>query len=114
MRLIDADALIECIKDELYDNESYWYKLIADALIEVINNMPTIKTDPEPAGYDDSHLDQIVDDMLHLRWIIKDSKTAKCPCCGWWQNTKMYYLPDDIKEFTECYRYCTSCGQKMH
>lgn len=65
MRLIDADELIDCIRDDLYDRAGYWYKMIADALIEVINNMPSIKTDPEPSVYDDSHLDQIVDDMLH-------------------------------------------------
>lgn len=99
MRPIDADELIDCIRDDLYDKSGYWYKMIADALIKVINNMPTIKTDPEPAPirlgsdangcwikckdcentrcsrrvvedppdpsvYDDSHLDQIVDDML--------------------------------------------------
>lgn len=42
MRLIDADTLIECIKDELYDNASFWYKLIADALIKCIQDQPTI------------------------------------------------------------------------
>ena len=47
------------------------------------------------------------------RWITIDSKTAKCPCCGWWQRTKMYYLPDDIPEFSKCYRFCTSCGTQM-
>ena len=43
MKMIDADALIECIKDELYYTSDYWYKLIADALIKCINDQPTIK-----------------------------------------------------------------------
>ena len=45
MRLIDADALIECIKDDLYMSyqEDQWYRLIADALIKCINEQPTIK-----------------------------------------------------------------------
>ena len=45
MRLIDADALIECIKDDLYNSYSddQWYRLIADALIKCINDQPTIK-----------------------------------------------------------------------
>ena len=49
MRLIDADALIECIKDDLYKSykDDQWYRLIADALIETIEDQPTIeiKTD---------------------------------------------------------------------
>ena len=96
MRLIDADALIECIKDDLYDNASFWYKLIADALIKCIQDQPTI-SDPVRNG----------------RWITKDSTTAKCSCCGWWQRTTMYYLPDDINAFSKCYRFCTSCGVQM-
>lgn len=45
MRLIDADALIECIKDDLYMSyqEDQWYRLIADALIKCINEQQTIK-----------------------------------------------------------------------
>lgn len=49
MRLIDADALIECIKDDLYNSykDDQWYRLIADALIDTIAAQPTIeiKTD---------------------------------------------------------------------
>jgi len=52
-------------------------------------------------------------EVRHWRWIPKDSKTAKCPCCGWWQHAKTYYLPDDIAAFSKCYRFCTSCGARM-
>lgn len=97
MRLIDADVLIECIKDELYDNASYWYKLIADALIKCIRYQPTIESEPVRRG----------------RWITRDSQTAKCSCCEWWQRSTMYYLPDDIPAFSKCYRFCTSYGAKM-
>lgn len=105
MRLIDADALIECIKDDLYNSykDDQWYRLIANALIECINEQQTINAkdasdDPE---------------VRRGHWITKDSKTAKCSCCGWWQHTKMYYLPDDISAFSKCYRFCTSCGERM-
>lgn len=43
MRLIDADALIECIKDDLYEKSDMWYKLIADALIKCVENQNEIK-----------------------------------------------------------------------
>ena len=44
MRLIDADALIDCIKDDLYNSykDDQWYRLIADALIETIEDQQTI------------------------------------------------------------------------
>ena len=44
MRLIDADALIECIKDDLYKSykDDQWYRLIADALIQTIEDQPTV------------------------------------------------------------------------
>jgi hypothetical protein len=63
---------------------------------EFVKEMPTIE--PE---------------VRHGRWITKDGSTAKCSCCGWWQRTTMYYLPDDIPAFSKCYRFCTSCGAQM-
>ena|GEM_PF-1177111 len=62
-----------------------------------INRLPAIEAEP----------------VRHGRWITKDSSTAKCSCCGWWQRTTMYYLPDDIPAFSKCYRFCTSCGARM-
>lgn len=47
MRPIDADELIDHIKDELYDNAGHWYKMIADALIKVIQSMPTLGREPD-------------------------------------------------------------------
>lgn len=43
MRPIDSDALIECIKDEMYNRTDFWYKLIADALIKCIDEQDTIE-----------------------------------------------------------------------
>lgn len=97
MRLIDADALMkeicgnECgsVCDE--ECEKVWcnyYDYIMDA--------PTI----EPK-------------VRHGRWITIDSSTAKCSCCGWWQSATLYYLPDDIAEFSKCYGFCTACGANM-
>ncbi len=62
MRPIDADELIDHIKDELYDNAGYWYKMIADALIKVIQSIPTIGSEPD-------HDDDIV-------------RCTRCPFCG--------------------------------
>lgn len=53
MRPIDADELIDHIKDELYDNAGYWYKMIADALIKVIQSMPTIGSETDQDHDDD-------------------------------------------------------------
>lgn len=47
MRPIDADELINSIKDDLYDRAGYWYKMIADALIKVIQSMPTLGSEPD-------------------------------------------------------------------
>lgn len=97
MRLIDADAIMkkicenECgsVCDEECENAMCnFYDYIMDA--------PTIE--PE---------------VRHGRWITKDSNTAKCSCCGWWQRTTMYYLPDDIAKFSKCYCFCTACGADM-
>lgn len=43
MRMIDADALIECIKDDLYDRSSMWYRLIIDAVVKCIESQKEIK-----------------------------------------------------------------------
>lgn len=53
MRPIDADELIDSIKDDLYDRAGYWYKMIADALIKLIQSMPTL-------GSESDHDDDIV------------------------------------------------------
>lgn len=43
MKMIDADALIECIKDDLYDRSNEWYRLIVDAVVKCIENQEEIK-----------------------------------------------------------------------
>lgn len=102
MRPIDADELEKYMTDIMPENTSSAYiKGIIEILTHLINfirkEMPTIEAEP----------------VRHGRWITKDSKTAKCSCCGWWQRTKTYYLPDDIPAFSKCYRFCTSCGVQM-
>lgn len=42
MRLIDADALIDGIKDNLYGRSDTWCKPLADALIKCIDAQDTI------------------------------------------------------------------------
>lgn len=53
MRPIDADELIDSIKDDLYDRAGYWYRLIADALINLIQSMPTLGSEPDQNRDDD-------------------------------------------------------------
>lgn len=54
MRPIDADELIDSIKDDLYDRAGYWYRMIADALIKLIQSMPTIGSEPDQ-DHDDQY-----------------------------------------------------------
>jgi len=95
MRLIDAERLRALIV-AMY--EPFPNICNVNVVLTAIDNAPTIEAEP----------------VRHGRWITKDSKTAKCSCCGWWQHAKMYYLPDDIKEFSKCYIFCTACGAKMN
>ena len=102
MRLIDADALEKYITDIIpQETFSPYGKGVLDILTHLKNRirteMPSVDAEP----------------VRHGRWITKDSKTAKCSCCGWWQHARMYYLPDDIQEFSKCYLFCTACGTKM-
>lgn len=53
MRPIDADELIDSIKDDLYDRSGYWYRMIADALIKLIQSMPTLGSEPDQDHDDD-------------------------------------------------------------
>ena len=50
--------------------------------------------------------------MRHGWWIAIDNKTAKCSCCGWYQNA---IRAASISEgsFGKVYRFCTACGARM-
>lgn len=106
MRMIDADAVrlkfqqIFDIYRETIDAVKCRPGAVEGAIklcTQYLDEQPTIEAEP----------------VRHGRWITIDSTTAKCSCCGWWQRTKMYYLPDDIIAFSKCYRFCTSCGVQM-
>lgn len=77
-----------------------------DESYDKLMQIPSLEIEPSSCGTRGA-------EVRHGRWITKDSKTAKCSCCGWWQHAKMYYLPDDISGFTKCYRFCTACGVQM-
>lgn len=105
MRPIDADALLEVSKSKQSETEETAYNFLNcaqnpstewDCVEDMIENAPTIE--PE---------------VRHGRWVTIFHDTAKCLCCGWWQSTTMYYLPDDIQEFSKCYKFCTACGARM-
>ena len=95
MRLIDADALIDCIKDELYNQADDWYRLIADALIKCINDQPTIKADLVRHGR-----------MIEGRY----PNGNKCSECGQeFRDDIGFIIQDDDGEFHFPKR-CPECG----
>lgn len=94
VRLIDANALLEQVENEIH---RYWneggggYYLAEDALSD-IKNAPTI--DPEslrPKGRN-----------LKAQW----SSLFDCSVCGWvcWDTETCY---------TNSFNYCPNCGAKM-
>lgn len=86
MRLIDADALIECIRDDLYNSykDDHWYRLIANALIKCINEQPTINARPDRCPKCGYPLEWIA------AWSVEDNYIADCKICGatWWIGEK--------------------------
>ncbi len=100
--LIDRQALIAdyriCGGCSSFENCSGHIMMCDSARVrQAINEAPKVEAEPVRRG----------------RWITIFPDTAKCLCCGWWQRTTMYNLPDDISAFSECYRFCTSCGARM-
>lgn len=98
------DALVGAVHDltallqKYHELEIEYAGLQEKARKERLENMPQLEQPPE---------------QKQGRWIPLGDKTAKCSCCGWWQHTKTYCLPDDIDEFSKCYRFCTACGAVM-
>lgn len=83
MRLIDADKIFDdnvlMIREEAYD--------AVHAIIEKINNAPTVDAEP----------------VRHGHWIENDNGTYTCSeCQAWIPNEQHYYA-----------RYCLHCGAKM-
>lgn len=100
VRLIDGALLEQRIDSAIKKANDCFDFVLAARLFDfkhTVQDQPTIEAEP----------------VRHGRWITKDSKTAKCSFCGWWQHARMYYLPDDIQEFSKCYLFCTACGTKM-
>lgn len=102
MRLIDADALIDEIKNGLWDWDSVdgiKSSTVLKQTISDINNMPTIDAEP----------------IKHGKWIplyphdVPITNEYKCSVCG---------LGFDEDEETECvvydtFKYCPHCGSRM-
>lgn len=111
MRLIDADALTDCIKDELYDQADYWYRLIADALIKCINDQPTIKADPVRHGklmidYRCSNCRQTFRDVIDFIYPFDEKSIAyckRCPECG-------AYWDGKGSKANGCWITCNECA----
>jgi hypothetical protein len=86
MRLIDADALLDAMRDEEFPS---WHPL--DEIDSVIDKAPTIDAEP----------------VRHGRWIDDDTpsffRRRKCSVCGSYdgKNTAVYG------------HYCWHCGAKM-
>lgn len=92
MRLIDADAL----KKELCDTCGVCdirKRRINCQVIEIINNMPTIETNP----------------VVHGKWncVNEDENVYMCSACGY-----EYILIDGTLQDNEM-NYCCRCGADM-
>lgn len=95
MRLIDADALVDAVKDridedkEIYpdDKSSIIFRAGMRTVIGIVKNQDT------------------VDPVKHGHWIIKGNGNADCSCCGY-RSSRVY--DDDNAD-----RYCRHCGAKM-
>lgn len=99
MRLIDADALTEELKEWLKDKELHrnagtaeeiWCNDaeidILDAIIEDISRMPTVEAKP----------------VIHAKWKF-DKDCYRCSCCG-------AVLEEDYKWHN--HNFCYNCGAR--
>lgn len=80
MRLIDADALIEIIKEEKEDNDAHC-RLCMDATIDIIDEQPTVEARP----------------VVHGEWLeVKGclSWFYKCSECGMLHEYKRNFCHD--------------------
>lgn len=90
-RLIDADALIPMMKYATTDSEIgvFPIKIGFNAIIEVINNAPTIDAEP----------------VRHGKWIgYAGTIGNECSVCGKWI---------DVLQGTAEMNYCPHCGARM-
>lgn len=96
MRLIDADALREKVVPYTLEKGCVIgrHSGIADAILELIDNAPTIDAEP----------------VRHGKWEEEDERSAykdflvSCSVCG-------AFLDERKKEH---FRYCYNCGAKMN
>ena len=94
-RLIDADALVDAVKDridedkEIYpdDKVSIIFRSGMKTVIGIVKNQDTVDT------------------VKHGRWIFKGNGNADCSCCDY-RSSRVY--DDDNAD-----RYCRHCGAKM-
>lgn len=104
MRLIDADELIEQLR-----NGPLFEFVVRYGLISVIKSRPTvdIKTiNAYRAGYEQGRFDEAARSEQYGRWKrsnADDENIISCSVCG---------FADSI-EFGEPYKYCPNCGALM-
>lgn len=103
MRLIDADALIEIIKNEKGDNDEHC-RLCLDAMAEIVVSQPTIEAVPVVHGYNNNQNFNEVDEFC-------------CSECGlhledW--SRRVYDKENDDEFWVEyAFKYCPECGAKI-
>lgn len=94
MRMIDAEALIDCIPKtdiDIFENCRNCTTLTRDEVLDIIMSQKNI--DAVPVSH--AHWEMIESDGWNIETVIK------CSNCG------------GIKETTEVYRYCPDCGARM-
>lgn len=101
MRLIDADSLIDYLK-EMWGRcgEDDWYEAqVKDACeedVEIVNKQPTIDAVP----------------VMHGEWIENSPIKTYCSICGW-ASYSMLCEDNSIMMRNNRTPYCPNCGAKM-
>ena len=95
MRLIDADALIEQMEEDMEHMEEPLAKMFTGAAISDIKHAPTIEPERKTG-----------------RWIPSDSELEiKCNKCG--KDFREYVDSPDYIYLVECPKFCPNCGADM-
>ena len=113
MRLIDADALKEYVKEQtnlpLPKNRLYMVVPVEDFITNLIDNQPTADAEPKRGTitltyeeYGELCSYALADEQNHGEWLIDKSGSLMCSKCG--------TLLDEAQKPS---RYCPNCGARM-
>ena len=92
MRLIDADALHERVRETMEEGLIYSGMTIAEFIHALVDEQPTVARDIDLP-------------IKRGRWAIEPGIGCKCSACG-------FDIGNDL-DFMEYVEYCPACGAKM-